>query len=370
MPTHSNFLELANPAIQTLAPYQPGKPIDELAREMAIPYDRIIKLASNENPLGPSPLAMQAITNLESAQLELYPDGACYFLKQQLAKHLNLSPQHLIIGNGSDDVLLMYAKTFVKPNEEILISQYAFQTFNIIAHIVLANCKTVPANDWHHDLEAFAKNISHKTKLIFLANPNNPTGTWFTHEALLWFLEQVPDSVFVVLDEAYFEYMDDPAYPKAISLQQRFPNLLISRTFSKIYGLAGLRVGYGIAHPEIIAIVNRLRLPFNVNTLAQKAAAIALSDKDFVERSLVTNIQGRQQLEDGLSELGLKFISRGGNFVTVEFPNEAIHYYQKLLQQGIIVRPLANMGMPNHLRVTIGSSFQNQQFLNCIIQVL
>lgn len=358
-----------NPSLLKLNPYQPGKPISELHRETGIEEEHILKLASNENPLGMSPKAIKALSHIELLDLHRYPDGAAFDLKQKLANRLGVLPNQLILGNGSDEVLRFYAQTFVKPDEEILISQYAFQTFLIIAHMVSAIPVIVPATDWHHDVEAFIKHVGPKTRLMFLANPNNPTGTWFTHNALVYLLESLPENVLVVLDEAYYDYIDDPEYPRAIQLQQRFPNLLITRTFSKIYGLAGLRVGFGITHTDLNGLIQRTRLPFNVSIPAQKAALAALDDFDFVEQSLIVNEQGRKQLEQGLMELGYHFISRAGNFITAEFPDDAMKYYQKLLQQGIIVRPLANMGMPNHLRITIGRADENNRILNALSEL-
>jgi histidinol-phosphate aminotransferase len=362
-----DFFSLATPGVRALDPYQPGKPIEELAREYGL--TDIIKLASNENPLGPSPLAIKALQGLESS-LHRYPDGGGFVLKKALAERLGVAMEQITLGNGSNDVLELAARAFATPETEVIFSEHAFAVYPIVTQAVGAKAVVTPAKDWGHDPIAMAQAVTDRTRLIFIANPNNPTGTWVDAQALRQFLKAIPPHVLVVVDEAYFEYVDAPDYPDCLTWLGQFPNLIVTRTFSKIYGLAGLRVGYAVSHPDVANLLNRVRQPFNVNSLALSAATAALNDEAHVIRSRAVNRASLEQLSHGLTELGLRFIPSVGNFITVEFDRPGVEIYQALLRQGVIVRPVANYGMPNHLRVTVGLEEENTRFLKSLAQVV
>lgn len=355
-----DFTKLANAGIRNLIPYKPGKPIEEVERELGI--SDVIKLASNENPLGPSPKALLAA---QEALLKshLYPDGGCYELKKALAKFLNVSEQHLTIGNGSENVLEIIVKAYLTANDSAVVSQYAFATIPILINAINAQLITVPAKAWGHDINAMVAACEKNTRLIFVVNPNNPTGTYTTTKDFLYLLNSVPTDVLVIADEAYIEYIDQEDYPNTLQLLKQYPNLIISRTFSKIFGLAGLRVGYAISSPEIADILNRARLPFNANSIGQAAACAALMDHEHIERSIQVNQEGKLQLEAGLKKLKIDYIPSLGNFISIDMKTDGNAIYQTLLHQGIIVRPLVAYGMPNHLRITIGTFAQNERLL-------
>lgn len=357
------FTEIANAGIRHLQPYQPGKPRDEVARELGL--HQIDKLASNENMLGPSPKALAAIQSV-LADCHYYPDAGAYELRKALANKYHIEPERIILGNGSDNILSLIVRCFAKPNDEILYSEYGFATYAIIAKAHHAIPRAIKSRDYCHDLRAMAKAVTDKTAVIFIANPNNPTGTFNTHHEVRELLDTVPTNVLVVLDEAYYEYMQESDYADSLSLQAEFPNLITTRTFSKAYGLAGLRVGYGICHPEICDLLNRVRLPFNVNSVAQAAAIAALEDATHLQNSLRMNQQGRQQLLAGLADLEINSIPSVANFITIDVGQAAQPIYQALLQAGIIVRPLLPYNMPNHLRITIGTAAQNQRLLQAL----
>ncbi|MDE1462297.1 histidinol-phosphate transaminase [Spartinivicinus poritis] len=355
--------------VRAIQPYQPGKPIDELARELGLESANIIKLASNENPLGPSPKVLVAI---ESAATELsrYPDGNGFVLKHALAEKYGIQQEQVTLGNGSNDVLELIARAFAGPGDEVIFSEYAFVVYPHATKAVEATPVVVPAVNWGHDLTAMANAVTDKTKLVFVANPNNPTGTWFSKEALEAFLGMIPNQVIVVLDEAYIEYVEDPNFPNGLDYLSQYPNLVVTRTFSKAYGLAGLRVGYSLSSPAIADILNRLRQAFNVNSLALVAAVAALSDHQYLVDSIAINQQGMAQLESGFSELGLNYIPSKGNFIAVEVGTQSQTIYQQLLAAGVIVRPVANYQMPNHLRVSIGLPEENQRLLTVLKQLV
>lgn len=369
---NDTFLNLALPGIRDLAPYQPGKPISELQREYGL--EQVVKLASNENPLGPSQGAIQA--GLQAiAESSRYPDGNGFELKQALSRVLSIAPEQLTLGNGSNDVLELIARAFGDHNSEIIFSQYAFAVYPLVTQAIGAKAVVTPAKDWGHDLDAMVKALSAATKVIFVANPNNPTGTWFGHEALLRFLEKIPSKVIVVLDEAYFEYAADKVngaadYPQALPLLEQFPNLIICRTFSKAYGLAGLRVGYSISHPQVADVLNRIRQPFNVNLPALAMAAAALDDIEHLNKAIQCNQDGMRQLCAGFESLGLEYIPSCGNFISVKVGMNPLAIYEGLLRQGVIVRPVNNYGMTEYLRVSIGLESENQIFLKALAQVL
>lgn len=369
-----SYKALATTGVQGLTPYQPGKPIDELERELGIKNS--VKLASNENPLGPSPSVQNALAGQLSG-LHLYPDGSGHQLRQRLAEIHQVSKDSITLGNGSNDVLEMIARGFLTSQHSAVFSEYAFAVYPIVTQAIGARsivAKALPAdhNDmpYGHDLAAILGAIDSTTKVIFIANPNNPTGTWLEPAELHNFLAQVNKEIIVVLDEAYFEYMPENLKPDSVKWLAEFSNLVITRTFSKIHALAGLRVGYAISNAEIADILNRVRQPFNVNTLGQVAACVALDDQDHVARSVLLNTQGLEQLMNGCDELGLSYIPTIGNFITVDMKQTAAPLYQALLQEGVIVRPVANYGLPNHLRITVGNQLQNERFLTALKKVL
>lgn len=364
----SDLSNLAPVNIRAIAPYQGGKPISELAREMGLNEAEIVKLASNENPLGMSPKAQMA---LEEAIYEIarYPDGNSFALRDAVSHKYSVEPQQIVFGNGSNDILELAARAFLTAGDEVIYSQHAFAVYPLVTQAVGATGVVVPAVDFAHDLPGFLKAITPKTKLIFVANPNNPTGTLIAKHALRDFLEQVPRHVIVVLDEAYDEYLSAADKSEAVGWLKTFENLIISRTFSKAYGLAGLRVGFGLMHAALADLMNRVRQPFNVNSLAQVAATVSLQDEDFVARSYAANQAGMAQITQGLTKLGLSYIPSFGNFVSFKVTNaDAVN--QALLKNGVIVRPVANYEMPDYLRVSIGLFSENARFLEVLEKIL
>ena len=359
-----DICDLSPGYIRAIAPYQPGKPISELARELGLAEAGIIKLASNENPLGVSPRARRAI-EAAIADLARYPDGNGYELKQALSRRSGIAPERIVLGNGSNDVLEMAARAFLTPGLEAVYSQHAFAVYPLAVQAVGAAGIEVPAKDYGHDLGAMRRAVTPRTRLVFVANPNNPTGTMAAGRELEAFLGDLPREVLVVLDEAYTEYLPREARYDSIAWLARFPNLVLTRTFSKVYGLAGLRVGYAYAAPGVADLMNRVRQPFNVNSVALAAAAAALEDEEFVERSHDLNRRGMGQVTEGLARLKLGYIPSFGNFVTFEV-GDAAGVFQKLLKSGVIVRPVASYGMPRHLRVTIGLESENARFLESL----
>ena len=359
--------KLAHAGVRALRPYEPGKPIDELERELGV--SNIIKLASNENPLGPSKQAIAALQG-ELAELNLYPDGNAFNLKQALSRELNVAPARLTIGNGSSDILDFVLRAFVTPEHEVMFAEHAFAMYPILTRIIGAKPVQVKARNWGHDLEAMATAVTNATRVVFIANPNNPTGTWLTKDELTEFLDRVPEDVLVVLDEAYFEYVDEADYPNGIELAGDYPNLVVTRTFSKVYGLAGLRIGYGVSTPEVADYLNRVRPPFNVNQLALVAAEHALGDKEHLKKSVELNRAGMKQLVRGFEELGIEFIPSVGNFVSAKMPRSGKAIFDALLHEGVIVRPVDNYGMQDYLRVTIGTEEENTKFIAALKKVL
>lgn len=364
-----DYQQNAVPGVRALMPYQPGKPIDELAREFGLNPQDIIKLASNENPLGPSPVAIQA-ARAALEELCRYPDGNGFALKSALADRLALTPAQITLGNGSNDVLEVIARVFAGPGDEIVYSQYAFAVYPIVTQAIGATGIQVPARHWGHDLQAMAAAVTDKTRLVFVANPNNPTGTACPLAEIERFLAQVPERVLVVLDEAYCDYLDGDEPEASLALLERFGNLIITRTFSKAWGLAALRVGYALSSPVIADLLNRVRQPFNVDSVALAAATAVLGDHDYLERARKVNRDGMVQLEQGFQKLGLDYIPSAGNFIAVDVGEKAGETYQKLLAQGVIVRPVAGYGMPRHLRVTVGLAQENERFLDALGQAL
>ncbi|NOT17326.1 MAG: histidinol-phosphate transaminase [Sulfuriferula sp.] len=357
----TNLCDLAPDYIRAIAPYQPGKPIDELARELGLDASRIVKLASNENPLGASPKALAAIDDALYS-LARYPDGSGFELKAALAVKLNVDAAQIVLGNGSNDVLEMAARAFLSASASAVFSEHAFAVYPLATLAVGATGITAPARDYGHDLSAMLTAIRADTRMVFIANPNNPTGTLLSNADMLAFLEQVPEHVIVVLDEAYGEYLPQTLQSDALDWLARFPNLVVTRTFSKAYGLAGLRVGYALASVAMADMMNRVRQPFNVNSLALAAATAALNDDEFIARSYALNQLGMRQLTQGLHLLNIDYIPSFANFLAIRIGN-ATDMYRRLLENGVIVRPIANYGMPEYLRVSIGLATENNQFL-------
>lgn len=362
-----DFFSLATAGVQGLHPYLPGKPVEELERELGIRNS--IKLASNENPLGPSEKAMQAVTAVLSESCR-YPDANGFKLKQMLAQVYGLKQEMLTLGNGSNDVLELIGRAFIQPGDEVIYSQHAFVVYMLVTQATGAKAVVTDAKAWGHDLDAMAAAITEKTRLIFIANPNNPTGTWLSTAALQAFMAKVPEHVVVVLDEAYTEYVDEPEFANGFELQRQFANLVVTRTFSKAFGLAALRVGYAVANPVITDLLNRVRQPFNVNIPALEAAMAVLQDREYLARSVELNRQGMKQMEAGFNQLGLNWIPSVGNFITVDCGRDAMPVYNALLQEGVIVRPVANYQMPQHLRVTIGLETENMRCLEAFTKVM
>ena len=352
------------PNVRAISPYLAGKPITQLAREMGIPVERIVKLASNENPLGMSPLARTAMEKA-ALSLERYPDD--FELKNALAGHTGLAMERIVLGNGSNDVLDLIARVFLAPGRSAAFSQHAFAVYPLATLSTGAELIVVPAREYGHDLDAMRAAIRPGTRLIWIANPNNPTGTFVPYPQLKAFLQSVPDDVVVVLDEAYNDYIPPAERADTTAWLADFPNLVITRTFSKIYGLAGLRIGYALASAEIADLMNRVRQPFNCNNLALAAATAALGDPDFVARSYALNRAGMAQILAGLKRFGFACIPSHGNFVTFK-AGDAAALNHKLLRQGVIVRPLGAYAMPEWLRVTIGTEADNARFLEALEQ--
>jgi len=356
-----DLCELSPSYVRSIAPYQPGKPISELAREFGLDERSIIKLASNENPRGVGPRTRAAI-DAALSEIARYPDGNGYDLKLALSRRYGVDLGSVVLGNGSNDVLELVAHAFLGPGRAAVYSQHAFAVYPLATQARGARQIVVAAKDYGHDLDAMLKAIDEETYVVWIANPNNPTGTLAPADALEAFVRKVPERVLVVLDEAYNEYMHHELRADAVKWLKRHPNLIVTRTFSKAYGLAGLRVGYALAHPSVADVMNRVRQPFNVNSLALVAATAALDDMEFVARSFAENLQGMRQLEEGFRGLGLEFIPSHGNFITVRV-GKATEVYKRLLRRGVIVRPIAGYGLPEHLRVTIGTAQENEKFL-------
>jgi len=362
-----NYSDLAPTYIRAIAPYQPGKPISELERELGI--SGIVKLASNENPLGCSPKATAAM--LEAIKtIALYPDGNGFELKDALSKRYGVGHERMVLGNGSNDMLELAARAFLAPGDMAVYSDHAFAVYPLATQAVGATGISVPAINYGHDLGAMLKAaVDHKAKLVFVANPNNPTGTFLSAADLLEFMRALPPQILVVLDEAYNEYLPQENCYDSVGWLKEFPNLIVSRTFSKAYGLAGLRVGYAFADAQVADMMNRVRQPFNVNSVAQAAAAAALQDEGFVLQTNELNRRGMGQITQGLRKLGLEYIPSYGNFVSFKI-GDGLKNYRRLLELGVIVRPIASYAMPDYLRVSIGLESENDKFLTALKQVL
>lgn len=357
-----------NPALKDVPVYQPGRPIEEVAREMGLPAEDIIKLASNENPLGPSPAALAAMRKAVE-QLHLYPDGNAFYLKERLAKKLGMTPANLILGNGSNEIIEFVGHALMGPGADVVVSQYCFAIYPIIARLFGANPIIVPARDYGHDLPAMLAAITPKTKVVFVANPNNPTGTLAPREHVLRMVNEVPKNVLLVMDEAYIEFLDDPVDLLPLIRRGEKPNLLIMRTFSKIYGLAGLRLGYGIGQPELIAALEKIRQPFNINSIAQAGALAALDDAEHVARTRANNAAGLAFLKKGLKELGLELVPSAANFILARVV-EGQRIFEELQKRGVIVRPLGGYQLPEWIRISVGTPEENERCLKALQEIL
>ena len=356
-----DFISLATSGVQGLTPYRPGN-----AGTLGV--DNLLMLASNENPLGAGECAQQAVA-AHLSRLQDYPDPSGYALKTAIAERFGLAYEQITLGNGSNDVLDLIARAFLAPGDEAIYAEYGFLVYPIVVQAIGATGVQVPAKDWGHDLPAMAAAVTAKTKVIFLANPNNPTGTWFDGKAFAEFMASVPESVVVVLDEAYTEFNDDVTV-NGLDLVAQYSNLVVTRSFSKAHGLAALRAGFAVANAQITDLLNRVRQPFNMNTLAIYAAAAALFDDAHLAASATMNAQGMAQLMQGFTSLGLAWIPSKANFLTLEVGPEAAKIAQKLKERGVFVRPLDNYNMPQHLRITIGLPEQNERLLDTLAQVI
>ncbi len=361
------YINIANEGVKSLSPYQAGKPIEELERELGI--TNIIKLASNENPFGFPESAKQAIIN-QLNDLTRYPDANGFELKAAVSKKFGVAPNQVTLGNGSNDLLELFAHTFAGEKDEIIYSQYAFIVYPLVTKAINAVAREIPAKNWGHDLDGFLAAINEKTKLIFIANPNNPTGNFLTEAEVERFLAQVPENVIVVLDEAYTEFTAENERLNSFGLLQKYPNLIISRSLSKAYGLAGLRIGYAASNPEIADLLNRVRQPFNCNSLALASAVAVMNDDEFVKKVAENNRLEMARYEAFCQAQGLEYIPSKGNFITIDFKQPAAPIYEALLREGVIVRPIAGYGMPNHLRISIGLPEENDRFFKALIKVL
>lgn len=357
-----------NPHLKTLAPYPPGKPIEEVKREFGL--DSVIKLASNENPLGPSPKALKAMAKV-AAEMNLYPDGAAFYLKEALAQRLGIAADEIVMGNGSDEITVFLAQAYLNPARELITSTYSFVRYPMAAALAGARCTLIPMKDMKHDLNAIAAACGPDTAIVCLDLPCNPTGTIVTKRELTKFLEKVPRETIVVLDQAYFEFAaDDPNFPDGLALRKKFPNLVVMRTFSKAYGLAGLRIGYAVTRPEIVHDLERVRPPFNANRLAQAAALAALDDVTHLKRTMDNNAKGLKLFEDGFKKMGLKSWPSWANFILVDIGRSGPETFKALLALGVVTRPMAGYGLTNFLRISIGTAAENRRCLAALKQVL
>jgi histidinol-phosphate aminotransferase len=357
-----------NPALEQLPVYQPGRPVEEVARELGLSAGDVIKLASNENPLGPSPAALAALRKA-LRRLHMYPDGNAFYLKQKLAAKLGVTPSHLVLGNGSNDIIEFLGHALLGPDDEMVVSQYCFAIYPIVARLLGARVVTVPARDYGHDLPAMLRSVTAKTKLVFVANPNNPTGTLAPAAEVRRLVEELPEHVVLAMDEAYFEFLDKPEDLLPLIRAGRKPNLILLRTFSKIYGLAGLRLGYGIAHPAFIAALEKIRQPFNVNSLAQAAALAALDDDAHVKQTRRNNFQGRKFLEKALTAMNVEYVPSAANFILAKV-GAGKEVFEQLQRRGIITRPMVGYQLPEFIRITVGTPAENRRCVKALREIL
>ena len=348
-----------NPALNTLPVYQPGRPIEEVARELGLERDEVIKVASNENPLGPSPLAVEAMKTA-IGQSHLYPDGNAFYLKNKLAAKLDIEPRNLILGNGSNEIIEFVSHVLLGSGDEIVVSQYCFAIYPLVAMIMGAKVNTVPAVEHGHDLPAMLEAITPATRIVWVANPNNPTGTLAKPGDVRALVEQVPDDVLLVMDEAYYEFLDEPVDLLPLVRSNEKPNLLLMRTFSKIYGLAGLRIGYGIGHPDFVSALEKVRQPFNTNSVAQAGAIAALDDDAHLASTRSTNAEGLNFFEAVCVEQGIEFVPSYANFVMVRV-GDGQAVFEAMQRQGVITRPMGGYGLPEWIRLSIGTAKETNE---------
>jgi histidinol-phosphate aminotransferase len=357
-----------NPVLHHLPVYQPGRPIAEVARELGLPERRIIKLASNENPLGPSPAALAAI-KAAAPQIHLYPDGSAFYLKQKLAANLQVDPANLILGNGSNDIIEFLGHALMGPGDDVIVSEFCFAIYPIVARLLGANVITVPAKNHGHDLPAMGRAITARTKAVFVANPNNPTGTLAPPEEVRRLIETTPSHVVLVMDEAYIEFLEEPLNLIPLVHFGEKPNLILMRTFSKIHGLAGLRLGYGIGHPEFISALEKIRQPFNINSLAQAAGLAALDDLEHVRKTRENNFEGGKFLEDAFRKMGLQFVPSFANFVLVQV-GQGQPVFEEMQKHGVITRPMGGYNLPEWIRISVGTPRENRRAIKTLKRVL
>jgi histidinol-phosphate aminotransferase len=357
-----------NPNLKTLPTYQPGRPIEEVARELGLPAEGIIKVASNENPFGPSPLALAAMQKA-LAGVNLYPDGNAFYLKQKLAAKLGVEPAHLILGNGSNEIIEFAGHALLAPGSDVVVSQYCFAVYPIVTALFGANLITVPAKNYAHDLTAMLRAITPRTRIVFVANPNNPTGTLAPREEVIKFVNEVPDDVLLVMDEAYIDFLEDPLDLVSLVRLGTRPNLILMRTFSKIYGLAGLRIGYGIGNPEFVAALEKIRQPFNLNLLAQVAALAALDDAEHVRKTRANNFAGLEFFKRAFRDLKLEYVPSFANFILVRV-GDGQRVFEAMQKQGVIVRPMGGYQLPEWVRISIGTPQENERCLNALKSVV
>ncbi len=350
-----------NPALRNLPVYQPGRPIEEVARELGLPPEDFIKMASNENPLGPSPAALAAMNNV-LRNLHLYPDGSAFYLKQKLARKLDVEPEQLTLGNGSNEIIEFVGHALMRPGVDVVVSQYCFAVYPLVTHLFGANLVIVPARHYGHDLPAMLQAVTPNTKVLFAANPNNPTGTLAPRADVVQIVAEIPDHVLLVMDEAYLDFLADPVDLLPLVRHGSKPNLLLMRTFSKIFGLAGLRLGYGIGHPELIAALEKIRQPFNLNSIAQAGALAALDDQEHLARTRANNALGLDYLQNSLRQLGLEFVPSHANFVLVRVGNGQ-RVFEDMQKLGVITRPMGGYHLPEWIRITVGTPEQNTRCL-------
>jgi len=360
-------IELRN-FVKNIKPYKPGKPIEEVIRELGI-KEEVVKLASNENPLGPSPKAIQAIKD-KIGEINLYPDDNCFYLKKKMSEVFSIDMENIIVGSGSVELIELIFKAYVNPGDEIIMSEPSFIMYKITCQIFGGKRIAVPLKNYSHDIETILKAITNKTKIIIVDNPINPTGTIIEKNAFDYFIRKIPDNVLLVVDEAYKEYIDNKDYPDTINYLHGHPNLILLHTFSKIYGLAGLRVGYGFSSKEIISALMKVRLPFNVNSIAQIAAKAALEDTEFVKKSLENNETGKRFLYEEFKKLGLEYIPTYGNFILTNFVSEAKEIFEAAQKRGVVLRTVYEYGLPNSLRITIGTPEQNRRLITVLKEVI
>jgi histidinol-phosphate aminotransferase len=359
--------EPVRPGIGSIKPYIPGKPAEEVERELRI--SGVIKLASNENPLGPSPKALEAVLKY-SKDISLYPDQQCYELNRLIAEKLNMPPENIAVGNGSDELMLLAALAYISAGDEVIISLNTFSTYEMVSRLMDAAIIRVNLKNFTYDLSAMANAAGPKTKLIFICNPNNPTGTMNAKKEMDEFISKVPQGAVIVIDEAYADYVESPDFPDSLKYVKEKKNVIVLRTFSKIFGIAGLRVGYAVSRPEIIKFLNLVRLPFSVNRLGQIAAIAALSDTGHIEKSRKNNAEGKTFLYNELDKLGLSYLKTEANFIYIDLKSDADEFFMDMMRRGVIIRPLSSFGMPGSIRVTIGTPEQNKKFISALSEIV